>query len=86
MGVHGGSRVLVHHGRRRGLLLNFWIRQEWAHDHTACKKAEGKQFVSDICPPIVLLLTMPVFHSLRLVTSIWYALSTSFLAALLKIL
>jgi hypothetical protein len=41
-------------------------------------KAEGKRFVSDICPPVVSLLIIPVFHSLGIVTSIWYALSTSF--------
>ena len=33
------------------------------------RKAEDKQFVSDICPPIVLLLTMPV---LDIVTRPWY--------------
>jgi hypothetical protein len=50
------------------------------------RKAEGKQFVSDICPHIVSLLTMPVFHSLGIVTLIWYALLTSsVLAALLKV-
>ena len=27
------------------------------------RKAEGKQFVSDICLPTVLLLKMPIFHS-----------------------
>ena len=50
------------------------------------RKAEGKQFVSDTRSPIVSLLTMPVFHSLGIVTSIWYTLSTSFRAALLKVL
>jgi len=49
------------------------------------RKAEGKQFVSDTCSPTVSLLIMPVFHSLGIATSIWYALSTSFLAALLKV-
>ena len=44
------------------------------------RKAEGKQFVSDICPPIISLLTMPIFHSLGIVISIWYALSTLFSA------
>ena len=50
------------------------------------RKAEGKQFVSNTCPPIVSLLTMAVFHSLGIVTLIWYAFSTSFLSALLKVL
>jgi len=50
------------------------------------RKAEGKQFVSDRCPPIVSLLTMTVFHSLGIITSIWYALSTSFPVKLLKVL
>ena len=32
------------------------------------RKATGKQFVSDICPPIDWLLTLPVFHSLGVLT------------------
>ena len=50
------------------------------------RKAEGKQFVSNTCLPIVSLLTVAVFHSLGIVTLIWYAFSTSFLSALLKVL
>ena len=32
------------------------------------RQAEDKQLVSDICPPIDWLLTIPVFHSLGIVT------------------
>jgi len=62
------------------------LRQYKGVPSEVIRKAEGKQFVNDICPPIVSLLTTPIFHSLAIVTSIWYALSTSFLAALLKVL
>jgi len=62
------------------------LRQYKGVPSEVIRKAEGKQFVSDICPPIVLLLTTPMFHSLGIVTSIWYALPTSFLAVLLKVL
>ena len=32
------------------------------------RKAEGKQFVRVICPPIDWLLTIPIFHSLGIIT------------------